>query len=152
MIGKGKFCRDVVVALIGAHPSGLDRCGFDSEVIFFPGAQLKDHKSSFVRLAKKFEIKIYGFSFNFNHLHAVIQIPSREAYRRFIRALAAMMTQISGKTKLFTHVPFTRLATWGRDFRNLMNYLTLNDFEAEGVSKETGRILTKFWNADPPMN
>lgn len=112
---------------------------------------LKQYKNELQRLSKKFQIKIYGVSFNFNHVHVVIQIPSREHYVQFIRALTSKIALIAGQTKLFENPPFTRLVKWGRDFKNLMNYLMLNDLESDGLSKTKGRILTRIWSADPPI-
>lgn len=110
---------------------------------------LKHYKNELQRLSKRFHIKIYGVSFNFNHVHAVIQIPSREHYVQFIRALTSKIAAIAGCSKLFDTPPFTRLVKWGRDFRNMMNYLTLNDLETDGLHKTKGRILTQIWSADP---
>lgn len=113
--------------------------------------RLKAHQKSVMVLAKKFHIKIYDLSFNYNHVHIVLQTPTREAYKSFIRTLCSKMVQISGYKKIFEFRPHTRIANWGRDFKNLIKYLKLNDLENDGIPRKNGRILTSIWASDPPI-
>lgn len=113
--------------------------------------RLKGHHAAVVAASKKFHIKIYDLSFNFNHVHIILQIPSRQAYKSFIRFLCSKMVQISGRSKIFDSRPFTRISNWGRDFKNLFNYLKLNDLESDGIPRPTGRLLTTIWSTDPPI-
>jgi REP element-mobilizing transposase RayT len=43
----------------------------------------------FKKEARRFGIKVYDFAVNWNHIHFLIQIPSRESYVRFIRAVTS---------------------------------------------------------------
>lgn len=113
--------------------------------------RLRLHQKSAAALAKKFHIKIYDLSFNFNHVHLVLQIPSRELYRSFIRSLCSKMVQISDTKRTFEFRPYTRISTWGRDFKNLLKYLKLNELESDGINRKNGRILTAIWDSDPPI-
>jgi REP element-mobilizing transposase RayT len=136
--------------------------------------------------AQEFQIKIYDFAINWNHIHLVIKLKQREDYTKFIRALTSKLSlkvsrmmkekfsrsnklpmenstssinlkikisvrndeQIDRKAsegqvleqqnlvvlpKLFTLRPFTRILSWGRDFKNALDYQILNQMEARGL-------------------
>ncbi len=80
------------------------------------------------RYAKAFGIKVYASSVQKDHLHLVIKIPSRRAYIGFIRTLTGMMARRLG-LGLFKFRPYTRVGTWGREFRSLLDYQFRNDME-----------------------
>jgi hypothetical protein len=90
--------------------------------------------------ANKYGIKIYKFSLNWSHIHMVILLPSKEAYLKFIRTLTSLLVSLLSKLKgkslkgLFDLRPFTRILSWGRDYRNVLNYHELNDMEARGFN------------------
>ncbi|MGZ3649527.1 MAG: hypothetical protein ACXWSC_00220 [Bdellovibrionota bacterium] len=54
------------------------------------------------------------------HLHFVARLPSRALYVKFIRALSGLLARKLG-AKLWALPPFSRVATWGRDFLELKN-------------------------------
>jgi len=83
------------------------------------------------RLADKFHIRVYSFAVAHDHLHFVARIPSRAHYVKFIRALCGLLARKLG-AKLWALPPFSRVATWGRDFKALLNYLAKNREEAAG--------------------
>ncbi len=64
-------------------------------------------------------------------MHLVLSIPSRDAYKAFVRALTGILARNLGK-KLWALLPFTRVASWGRDYENLRAYLLQNRVEAGG--------------------
>ena len=86
---------------------------------------------------------------NWSHIHMIFMIPSREAYKAFIRTLTAAMvraiSKFAGKTLkgIFDLRPYTRILEWGRDHRNVMNYHDLNDLEARGYIKRPKRPKKK---------
>jgi len=89
--------------------------------------------------AQKYGIRIYDLALNWSHIHALITIPSRQAYQAFIRTLtAAIVRRLSstlGKSLqgLFDLRPFTRILSWGREFTSVRGYLELNQMEALGL-------------------
>ena len=91
--------------------------------------------------AAKCKIKIHRVSLNWSHVHMIIMIPTRDAYKAFIRSLTAAIvravSKIVGKSLkgLFDLRPYTRILEWGRDFKNVMDYHDLNDLEARGYIK-----------------
>jgi len=97
--------------------------------------------------AQKYGIKIYDLALNWSHIHALITIPSRQAYLAFIRTLTAAIvmaiSKLTGQSLkgLFNLRPFTRILSWGREFASVRGYLELNQMEALGLilrSKKSG--------------
>ncbi|MBS1969541.1 MAG: hypothetical protein JSU04_04515 [Bdellovibrionales bacterium] len=91
--------------------------------------------------ANKYGIKLYKLSLNWSHIHMVMLLPSKKAYLAFIRTLTSLLVSLLSKLKgkslkgLFNLRPFTRILSWGRDFRNVINYHELNDMEARGFKR-----------------
>ena len=106
--------------------------------------------------AKESGVKIYELAINWSHIHFVIKIESREAYVRFVRVLNSKLalalasvrsrslsdrraskptSSAADEPKLFTLRPFTRILEWGRDYKNGISYLKLNQKEARGEFK-----------------
>lgn len=101
---------------------------------------------------KKFGIRIYDLSLNWSHIHMLIKLERRADYVRFIRSLTSVMaqkirSQIPDLTTVFSLRPFTRILSWGRDLKKCIDYIILNQFEAEGfvkrvkVKTDTGRVI-----------
>ncbi|MGZ3733578.1 MAG: transposase [Bdellovibrionota bacterium] len=84
------------------------------------------------RQAAKFHIRVYDFAVAHDHLHFVVRIPSRAHYVKFIRALCGLLARKLGSGKLWALPPFSRVATWGREFQWLKSYLKKNREEAAG--------------------
>ena len=99
--------------------------------------------------ASKYKIKIHRISLNWSHIHLIFMIPSREAYKAFIRTLTAAMvraiSKFAGKSLkgIFDHRPYTRILEWGRDYKNVIDYHDLNDLEARGYVKRTKKAKEK---------
>ena len=84
-----------------------------------------------VPCAHRFGIPVYSFAIGHDHVHFITKVPSREAYVKFIRALTGMLAKTLG-AKLFASMAYTRIATWGRDYFNLLRYMQQNWDEACG--------------------
>lgn len=80
--------------------------------------------------AEKSGVRIYRMVVNSDHIHCLVKIHSRRAYNSFIRAITGMMSLVF-KIK-WHHRPATRIASWGKDFKRLLSYLKLNEWEALG--------------------
>ena len=98
-------------------------------------------------LAGKYHIKIYDLAFNWSHIHLVISIPSRDAYKEFIRTLTAALVRVLSKQKglnlkgLFDLCPYTKILSWGRQFENAVGYMTTNQLEALGRIKRDKKSM-----------
>lgn len=102
------------------------------------------------KLALQFNIKIYDLSLNWNHIHAVIKIKDRQDYVRFIRSLTSILaarirTARNQVGVVFSLRPFTRILEWGRDFKNALSYVLINQLESVALvqSRKSNRHLGK---------
>ncbi len=97
--------------------------------------------------AQRFHIKVFDFAVNWNHIHLLIQIKSRESYVQFIRALTSILaTRIRSArpflNQIFTLRPYTKIITWGCQFRNAMKYQVINKLEAFNLLRRTNKKRT----------
>jgi REP element-mobilizing transposase RayT len=99
--------------------------------------------------AKKFGVKIYQYANSGNHLHLLVKLGNRFAYNGFIRALSgtlAIKITAANKFKKLNQKfwdarPFSRIVEWGRAYKLIKDYLTLNQLEAEGIfAYQKGRL------------
>ncbi len=102
--------------------------------------------------AEKFHIRIYSSALNWSHIHCVIKIKDRKDYNAFIRVLTSILALRIRKHKnfagkVFTLRPFTSILSWGRDFKNVLAYLVLNQLESLGLVTRPKR---KTINKRPP--
>jgi len=98
--------------------------------------------------ASHYGIKIYDLALNWSHIHALITIPSRQAYLAFIRTLTSALVRVLAKLTgqslegLFDLRPFTRILSWGREFTSVKGYLELNQMEALGLIFRRDKAMT----------
>jgi REP element-mobilizing transposase RayT len=103
--------------------------------------------------ARRWGIRVYRFANVGNHIHLLIQVPTREAWKRFAKELSGGIAQIvtgaqkgsslarskdnaipeSAKRGFWDHLLFTRIVSFGRDFTQMGRYLIKNLFESAGV-------------------
>lgn len=88
--------------------------------------------SEALRLARKFQLRVYDTALARDHLHLVIRIPGRREYTGFIRALTGVLARKLGKG-LWRLLPFTRVSSWGKAYRELLRYLEQNRLEEAGL-------------------
>lgn len=98
--------------------------------------------------ARIFAVKIERYVNVGNHLHLLIKAPSRQAQANFLRAISGQIVrQIMGVEKgrpgrfkrFWDSKPFTRLVSWGRAYKAVTHYLSLNSLEAIGFTKVSAR-------------
>jgi REP element-mobilizing transposase RayT len=103
---------------------------------------------------KRYGIKLYSFSPNWTHMHLLIKIPSRETYNKFIRSftakLALKISKALGKaiSGLFDLRPYTKILSWGRQFKKALQYQVLNQAEAKygRAYREHVKTIYKYEN------
>jgi len=103
----------------------------------------------FKKYSQKFGITLHETAVQADHLHLSFTIPSRNLYRRWIRAATSVLvSRIAGMRWALS--PFTRIACWGRDFNRLRQYIRQNKKEGllllqahEQVDKYRGRLLAQ---------
>ena len=92
-------------------------------------------KNLIYKMAHRFNIKIYSEAANWSHLHLVIRIYRRSDYIKFIKALTgAMVLKLKAPKGFFDIRPYTKIGTWGKQFKTWMDYLTKNQLEARGFA------------------
>ena len=92
------------------------------------------------RQGKLCGVKVYRFANSGNHLHLVIKPVSRRAFQTYIRSISGLIARITlgaekGKAqglKFWDARPFTRIVEWGRDYKNVCDYVLQNTLEAIG--------------------
>lgn len=110
--------------------------------------RLKDHlpklfnprdpklRKLFLVVAGKYDIKFYDLIFNHSHVHAVIKIPDRESYVKFVRELTSNVVAYFTNScrikfkNIFVHRPWTRVVNWGKSFHILKKYMLKNELES----------------------
>jgi hypothetical protein len=99
-------------------------------------------RAKFFALSEKYDLKLYDLIFNHSHVHGAVKISNRVNYTRFIRELTSWIVGYFSRLigfqykNMFAHRPFTRIATWGRGVKQLMNYLRKNEVESQTDQKE----------------
>jgi hypothetical protein len=90
--------------------------------------------------SERFNVRVYGYGNGGSHLHLTVSPRSRRGYRGFIRAITGLIArEVTGaqrnkavNVKFWDARPFTRVVSWGRDFKRLSEYLVQNTLEAFG--------------------
>ncbi len=88
-------------------------------------------------VAKKHGVRIYKHANVGNHIHLVIKIPRVGRWAAFIRELTGRMAlalrHLMDEQKLWLFRPHTRIVRgWKKAFEIVKEYITLNQWEAEG--------------------
>jgi len=91
------------------------------------------------RYARRFHIKIYRFTVNFNHIHFVLRAKRREHLQNFLRTTAGLIAchilkakKGTKRGKFWDLLVFSRIVEWGKAFRIVMAYVLQNELEASG--------------------
>jgi REP element-mobilizing transposase RayT len=95
----------------------------------------REHRQEIEANLKRFELrsnlKLYKFAIVSNHLHILLMAGDRERYNYFVRSVSGRLAQ---KLKIKWQLrPYTRVVTWGRDFKSTQNYIEQNHLEAIGA-------------------
>ncbi len=104
----------------------------------FINHQTKLQEKSFA-ISRRHGVRIYAWCINWDHIHFVIRLRHVNDYSNWIRELTKeLVLVISKETKtkiksFFTCRPYTRIITWGREFREVLDYLKLNEMEVAGI-------------------
>ena len=91
---------------------------------------------------QRHSITIYGVANAGNHLHLLLQAPSREHLARFLKAITGRIAESLTQDKGFWDArPFSRIVSWGRQFRNVSKYLGLNATETLGIARQDVKAI-----------
>ena len=109
------------------------------ELNLFTQVNRNDFLIYLARYTKKFNIKLYSWSVQKNHIHLCIRISQRENYQKFIRSLTGILARLWGKG-VWQLLPYSRLVNWGKDFQNVLNYIEMNEAEIQGFREYKKRV------------
>ena len=114
-------------------------------------------------IAERHGIRVYRYANVGNHLHLLVKTPTRRAFQCYLRDLAGTITAVvtgAKKTnplegRFWDFLAYTKIVTWGREFRNLELYFIKNLFEAVGLLPRRAKALglrvisLKAWSGPP---
>lgn len=83
------------------------------------------------KYSSQFGVQIYKYAICGNHIHIVLRVSHRAVYRAWIRTITGRIS-INFKIK-WALSPWSRILSWGREFKTVINYVWQNILEAEGV-------------------
>ena len=87
------------------------------------------------KLGLKYDIQVYEFANSGNHLHLILRSKAKLNLQNFLREFAGRVALLvyPGKGKFWTSLVYTKLARWGKQFKNLCTYVIQNHLEALGI-------------------
>lgn len=91
------------------------------------------------KMSRRFGIKIYKLAAHADHIHLCLQIPNRVLYRRWIRGLTSMLVRNIQGLK-FAFLPYSKIVTWGCQFKSVCEYIVLNLREAQLIIDSHARV------------
>jgi len=91
------------------------------------------------KYSQRFGITLHANAVQADHIHLSLTIPNRELYRRWIRTITSVLvTQI--KNLKWRLLPFTRIVSWGRDFKHVCLYIRRNQAEGSSILSAQERV------------
>lgn len=79
---------------------------------------------------ERYGVKLYALAIMEDHLHFLIQVPSRKAFADSMKFLASRIALRMGMGRLWMKRCWSRLVRWGRDFLGARRYIDLNPMKA----------------------
>jgi REP element-mobilizing transposase RayT len=97
-------------------------------------------------LARRYGLTLYRYANVGNHIHILAQARSRPALQRFLRVFAGVTARlVTGARRgrpvgrFWDRLAYSRIVSWGREFRSVGAYVRQNEDEALGLRSRTGR-------------
>ncbi len=92
------------------------------------------------RYSRKFQVRVYRMANAGSHLHLVVQGKTRQGLQAFFRAfsgsVARLVTQArkgSRFGRFWDELLYTKVLSWGPQFKAALEYVRLNEMESWGV-------------------
>jgi REP element-mobilizing transposase RayT len=93
--------------------------------------------------ARRFGIKVYRFANVGNHFHLLVQARRREDLQNFLRVFAQGVVFLVTKArkgnpigKFWDALAYSRIVEWGKDWKNMLDYVGKNLLEARGFPRD----------------
>ncbi len=90
-------------------------------------------------MCDRFLVKTYAVGVNADHVHLNLKFADRSTYNSWIRATTGLLTRrLWGLHWRF--LPYTRIETWGRDFKRVQDYVRKNEIEGQFIGEVMRRV------------
>ena len=106
------------------------------------------------KFARKHHVGLVSYANVGNHIHLQLEIPSRNQYRKFVRAIcSAIMIQVTGYSRwkpspkgfrFWDGRPFSRIVSSWQEARILDRYFNKNRWQALGANPTEARFLANL--------
>lgn len=90
-----------------------------------------------MRLESYFGVRVYRFAIAGNHIHLLVKAPNRKSFQGFLRKLSGSIAQLVTKARkgnpvgrFWDALAFSRVISWGKDFKSVNFYIQKNLIEA----------------------
>lgn len=100
-------------------------------------------------MAARFHVKIYERANAGSHLHLLIRGKTKLGIQNFLRSVTALIARLMTSAtrgnpmgKFWDALVFTRLLTWGCEFRGVLSYIQENTLEALGITEYRPRHVS----------
>jgi hypothetical protein len=109
----------------------------------------KEIKKIIKKQSENCQIQVYGIANAGNHLHFVCVMKSIRGWKTFIRAVGGLIARLVLKAergsavgaKFWQGRPWTRILSWGRAYKAVKKYISLNKLEAIGFCRATAKAV-----------
>lgn len=90
-------------------------------------------------MCEKFVVRKFGVGVNADHIHLHLQFSDRGSYNSWVRAVTGVLSRrIRGLEWRF--IPYSRVETWGRDFKQVQEYVHFNEREGNLILRAHGFV------------
>lgn len=109
--------------------------------------------------ASRFSVRVYDIANAGNHLHCLFLITTRRTFAAFMSAITGLIARmvvraergrawkLTALQKFWDARPFSRILTWGRDYRRCRKYLAINRVEMRAFDRLSAREIVKRMSA-----
>lgn len=91
--------------------------------------------------ARRLFVRLYSLKNVGNHIHLVIKVKNKDSLSDFLRAVCGLIPRTLKTSKLWLQRPYSRIVSWGKDYRSTKNYMTINNYQSMGYSKQQARFM-----------
>lgn len=91
--------------------------------------------------AKTFGVEVHQCANSGNHIHLLIQAKTRKGFQGYLKTLTGLIARLitgakrgEAKGRFWTQLAYSRVVSWGRDYKGTMRYVFQNTLEAFDLS------------------
>jgi REP element-mobilizing transposase RayT len=107
-------------------------------------------------LARRYDLTLYGYANSGNHIHILGRARSRRGFQSFLKVFAGVTARLvtgarKGKPvgRFWDRLAYSRIVSWGRDYRAVGAYVKQNADEALGLRPHRNRGRSRTTTSRP---